>query len=383
MAGIYVHIPFCEQKCIYCDFYSIVPSESKKERISLEKEFVSLLGREVDLLCDTLAHRDTIETIFIGGGTPSILSSSSIAAVLTLLSSRFTIASNHETTIEVNPGTVDKGKLEEYRQVGINRLSIGIQSFHDSDLQFLSRIHSFSDAVQCVRDARSSGYADISIDLIFSIPGQTLDAWKTNLEKALELQPTHLSCYSLIVEPDTPLHGMVNQGIVKPTSPEIEEEMYAHTIDFFGSNGYEQYEISNFAQRGYKCKHNVNYWNHTNYLGLGPSSHSLWNNTRWWNYSDLDQYRYSLEKGELPIEGREDLTKNQLIEEIVYLGLRSDGIDLRKVLNLYHYDLLTKQKSLIEELHRDSLIHLEDNILRLTPRGYALCDEIAARLLQE
>jgi oxygen-independent coproporphyrinogen-3 oxidase len=201
MASLYLHIPFCEHKCIYCDFYSIAPAETGETHTSLVNGFLTALETEIRLRADDARFHESIETIFFGGGTPSLLHPSEIEKILTLLASRFSIQTNAEITLETNPGTVDRQKLKAFYSAGVNRISMGIQSFFDDDLRFLTRIHTAFEAKQCVLDAYASGFNNVSFDLIFSLPGQSLNRWKSNLEQAIELRPTHISCYSLIVEP--------------------------------------------------------------------------------------------------------------------------------------------------------------------------------------
>jgi oxygen-independent coproporphyrinogen-3 oxidase len=371
MSGLYVHIPFCEHKCIYCDFYSVAPaSPAPVER------FLVNLGREIDLQGERWKSAETYRTVFFGGGTPSLLTPPAIEKILQNLSVSFSIDPKAEITLETNPGTVDAQKLRDFQSAGINRLSVGIQSFDDDDLRFLTRIHSAETARSCIRDAFDAGFEDVSIDLIFSLPGQSPERWLSNLEQAVALRPTHLSCYSLIVESNTPLFSMVeNKQTVLP-EPETDAELYQTTIDFLSSRGYRQYEISNFAKPGFESLHNKNYWNHTPYLGFGPSAHSYRDRTRRWNVSDLESYHRMLERGELPQAGSEELSDRQLHEEVIFLGLRSGGIDLEKYRNQFGRDLLETYKSLTDSCLQDGLAFLQDNMFSLTGRGYALCDEI-------
>ena len=331
---------------------------------------------EIKLRAEEKRFNESIETIFFGGGTPSLLQPSEIEKILNLLALHFSIETNAEITLETNPGTVDKKKLKEFQGAGINRMSMGIQSFYDDDLRFLTRIHTASDAKQCVRDAYAAGFSNVSFDLIFSLPQQSLQRWKSNLEQAIELQPTHISCYSLIIEPGTPLFNMVQSKQVTPLDNEHDAELYEWTIDFLTSHGFEQYEVSNFARPHFKCRHNVNYWNHSNYFSFGPSAHSFWKNERWWNVSSIAAYIELLNKRTLPISGGEHLSENKLMEEAVYLGLRSEGIDLEQFRMRFARDLLKDQSSLIPELIQRGHAQVENGRFRLTAKGYLVCDEI-------
>jgi oxygen-independent coproporphyrinogen-3 oxidase len=375
MASIYIHIPFCKHKCIYCDFYSLAPSISE-EYSPLLDDFLHALEMEIRLRAEDLRFTEPIETIFFGGGTPSLLRPSEIEKILNLIASVFKIQSDAEITLETNPGTVNKAKLAAFRSAGINRISMGIQSFHSDELRFLTRIHTASEAKQCVQDTFAVGFENVSFDFIFSLPGQTMDAWKSNLNQAIELEPTHISCYSLIIEPQTPLFQMVQSKQVVPLDVNCEAEMYEFTIEFLASHSYMQYEISNFAKENFKCRHNINYWNHSGYLGFGPSAHSFWQNERWWNISDINTYIKKISERTFPLSGGEHLTETQLIEEAIFLGLRSDGVDLENYRRRFMQDFLIEHKSTITELIQQGYAQLGSGRFRLTTKGYVLCDEI-------
>jgi oxygen-independent coproporphyrinogen-3 oxidase len=376
MASLYLHIPFCEHKCIYCDFYSIAPTESEEKHATLVDRFLSALEAEIRLRAEEKRFNESVETIFFGGGTPSLLHPSEIERILNLLASRFSIQTNAEITLETNPGTVDKQKLKDFHSAGINRISMGIQSFYDDDLRFLTRIHTSSEAKQCVLDAYTAGFKNVSFDLIFSLPSQSLQRWKSNLEQAIELQPTHISCYSLIVEPGTSLFSMVQSKQVIPLDADSDAELYEFTIDFLTSHGFEQYEVSNFAKPHFKCRHNINYWNHTNYLSFGPSAHSFWKNERWWNVSNIAAYIEQLNKRILPLSGGEHLSETKLMEEAIFLGLRSEGIDFEQFRKRYTRDLSIENSSIISELIQQGRARMEGGRFRLTAKGYLVCDEI-------
>lgn len=387
MASLYLHIPFCEHKCIYCDFYSIAPKESPTEHHSLVERFLHALRGEVALRAGEERFHVSYETIFFGGGTPSLLSPSNIAEILDTLSRSFRIEPGAEITLETNPGTVDLRKLREFRAAGVNRLSMGIQSFHDDDLKFLSRIHSSEQAKQCVRDAYDAGFENVSFDLIFALPSQTPARWRSNLEQAVGLNPTHISCYSLIVEPNTPLFRMVESKQVSTLNAEDDAALYEMTMDVLARQGFEQYEVSNFAQPGFRSRHNGNYWNHCNYLGFGPSAHSFWSDDqlirsakRWWNISNVVGYSERVEHGTLPVAGEETLVSSQLIDEAILLGLRADGIDVAGFRRRYGGGFFEEHGVRIAELERENLAVLQGERLRLTPKGYLLCDEICLSL---
>jgi oxygen-independent coproporphyrinogen-3 oxidase len=381
MASLYLHIPFCEHKCLYCDFYSVAPNGEPAHFDVLVERFLRSLETEIELRGRDERFQVSYETVFFGGGTPSLLSPRTIENILNHLARRFTLEPQAEVTLETNPGTVDREKLRAFRLAGVNRLSIGVQSFHDDELRFLSRIHSAEQAKECVRTAYAAGFDNVSFDLIFALPDQTLERWKSNLERAMELAPQHLSIYSLIVEPHTPLHRLVETKQVVPLSAEADAEMYEFTIDFVCSHGYEQYEVSNFARPGYKSRHNSNYWNHQPYLGFGPSAHSFWQKRRWWNVSNVVEYAVRLERGVLPVAGEEQLTLDQMRTEEIFLGLRSEGIDVAGFQKRYETNLLDVHRQTIDHLLNIRLATLEADRLRLTSKGYPLCDEISSSLL--
>ena len=387
MAGLYFHIPFCEHKCIYCDFYSIAPKDASRFADELIGRFLASLEMEIALRAREERFRVPYETIFFGGGTPSLLSPSSIRKILTLLQDSFTIEAGAEITLETNPGTVDLSKLRAFRSAGVNRLSVGVQSFHDDELRFLSRIHTAREAKECLRDAFRAGFDNVGLDLIFALPGQTKEKWESSLRQAVELGPKHLSCYSLIVEPNTPLWRMVESRQVSPLDMEEDAGLYEHTMGYLAACGYEQYEVSNFARPGFASRHNSNYWNHTNYLGFGPSAHSFWSPPglagdakRWWNIANVAGYSERLERGLVPVAGEERLTIDQLLREEILLGLRSDGIDVAGFRKRYDRDLLVSRRLQIEDLIDSEMAVLEGGRLRLTAKGYLVCDEISAAL---
>jgi oxygen-independent coproporphyrinogen III oxidase len=388
VAGLYLHIPFCEHKCIYCDFYSIAPGEGLDRSELPTGRFLEALKKEIDLRAPASNSGMSYETVFFGGGTPSLLSAKELGATLEHVAAHFSVEPNAEITVETNPGTVDRHKLQEFRSLGINRLSIGVQSFHDDDLQFLTRIHSSQEAKSCVQDAYASGFENVSIDLIFSLPSQTTERWISNLDQAMKLNPTHISCYSLIVEANTPLFRMVESKQVSLLDTETDAELYEMTIAYLTERGYEQYEVSNFAKPGFKSRHNKSYWEHTDYLGFGPSAHSFTTRGRHadgpersWNVANLSDYCSKLELGQLPVIGMEHLTVGQLADEEIFLGLRSEGIDLEGFRTRFGKDLIAEHELQVRDLLDTSRAVVENGKLRLTANGYPLCDEICASFL--
>lgn len=379
MASLYFHIPFCEKKCLYCDFYSLETSTALED-------FLSALAREI-AACGDDSRREPVETVFFGGGTPSLLTVSQLERILDRVRSTFSLAADAEITLEANPGTVDSDKLRAYRVLGVNRVSLGIQSFNDDELRFLTRIHDRRQAHAAIRDARAAGFENISLDLIYSLPGQTPDQWEATLRTALDYEPAHLSAYALIVEDQTPLARLVAAGEVTPAPAEAEAALYEMTMARMEKERYEHYEVSNYAMPGFRCRHNLAYWSHKNYLGFGPSSHSFWHSPdwqearRWWNIANLRTYCDRLSEGKLPVAAGERLTGTDLINERIFLGLRSDGVRIRSLERDFRFVFHRRQQELVRELTGEGLAILESGILRLTARGYVLCDEIGERLL--
>jgi oxygen-independent coproporphyrinogen-3 oxidase len=347
--------------------------------------FLAALTREI-ALCKDSHGGATFETIFFGGGTPSLLTPTQVERILSHVHAAFRITPDAEVTLEANPGTLTREKLQGYRSLGINRLSVGIQSFHDPELTFLGRIHDRGEAFHSIELARAAGFDNLSLDLIYSIPGQGLAQWEDNLTTAVDLAPQHIAAYCLIVEEHTPLARMVQAGEVRPNPPDLDAEMYERTMALLDARGYEHYEVSNYALPGFRCRHNRNYWSHENYLGLGSSAHSFRqerdgaSGRRWWNVADLSTYADRLKDGALPVAGEEHLGIREMLQERVLLGLRSSGLGMASLIADFDYDLEARQAEKIRWLLEEKMALLEGGILRLTPKGYLLCDEICHRL---
>jgi oxygen-independent coproporphyrinogen-3 oxidase len=355
MSGIYIHIPFCERKCIYCDFYSV-------ENLNLIDRFTESLLKEIEIFSiEADFFNDSIfDTIYFGGGTPSLLEPAQIEKILNKLSQSFKISSNPEITLETNPGTVDKRKLLEFKNLGVNRISFGVQSFFDDDLKFLGRIHTGEDAFKCVNDSFEVGFENVSIDLIFGLPGQTVEKWLENLKFAVSLNVPHISAYNLIVERGTPLHELFSLGKVEIPEDEIQAQLYERTIDFLENAGYVHYEVSNYAFEGFESRHNLKYWQYENYIGFGPSAHSFWINKRWWNFANLNKYINALDLGKIPVANFEILDEEKMIEEFIYLGLRSKGINVARFKGKFGFEFVDGDiKDEIEELERAGYITIE------------------------
>jgi oxygen-independent coproporphyrinogen-3 oxidase len=301
--------------------------------------------------------------------------------ILNHLKKYFNFDENAEVTMETNPGTVDKEKLKMFRDAGINRISIGIQSFDEDELKFLTRIHNKKTAIDTVHNAAEVGFENISVDLIFNLPNQTKEKWIKNLETAIKLPIKHISTYSLILERGTILNKMVLDGNVKMQDEDYDADLYETTIEFLLSKGFYQYEVSNFTKSGYECVHNNAYWRYKDYLSFGTSSHSFIDGKRWWNYSSLKKYISEIELNNHAIMNSEVISKEQMHDEYVMLALRSSGIELNDYKKKFSDDWIKKNNSYFELLKNEQHLITDSNWIKLTSKGYAVCDEILKNIL--
>ena len=377
--GIYLHIPFCEKKCVYCDFYSLENMEHKDLFVSILKE---------EIIAGASYHAQYIRpatSIFFGGGTPSLLKPEQIASIMETLRMHLPIHEEAEITMECNPGTITKDSLLGYKKAGINRLSFGIQSFNQEELDFLHRIHSPEEGKEAVRLAREAGFDNINIDIIFALPNQSIASWNATLEQALALKTEHISAYSLIFEEKTPLFTMLQKGLVKPQDEERDAELYAMTIEALTKAGYEQYEVSNFAKPSFQCNHNRTYWQAKEYLAFGPSAHGCINNERYWNFRNLKRYFEAVRLHGRGEASREVLTKHNVLYEAAFLGIRAEGLSKRRFMEEFGIDI---HASIIQHLDEEitheylQIIDLEeDTVIKLHSAGFAICDEISVRII--
>jgi oxygen-independent coproporphyrinogen-3 oxidase len=379
-AGLYVHIPFCIKKCPYCDFYSITDR-------SLCPAFVDALISEMHM---TRNQNLTFDTLYMGGGTPSVLDAKTIGKIIETARQSYEILPHAEITLEVNPGTVGLTQFEEYRCSGVNRINIGVQSFDPVNLQFLGRIHSGDDAHAAVTWARKAGFENLGLDLIYGIPNQTKKSWLRDLRLAIESEPRHLSCYMLSFEPGTLLYRDLQEDRLKPLAEPQVCEMFETTLEFLSDKGYVQYEISNFARasmnssglKSAECnrsRHNMKYWNFAPYIGLGPSAHSFLEPKRYWNCADVEKYIQDLNAETLPRAGEERLSMEQLMIEAIYLGLRqTTGILIDVFDKKFGVNFKAMFEEIITNLEARGLIELSQNRCALTCRGMLYLDSIAA-----
>lgn len=373
MAGIYLHIPFCKQACYYCDFHFSTNQ-------SYRGEVCDAIQQEIYLQRNFFEPSTTIQTLYFGGGTPSLLTREEMKGIMNSLHQHFQIATNAEITFEANPDDLTIEKLNDLKQLGINRLSIGIQSFDDEVLQFLNRAHQAQAAISCVEDARKAGFKNISIDLIYAIPSQTDDQWLNNIDKALALSPEHISSYSLTIEDNTVFGRWKSKGKLKALDDEIAARQLELLVTKLQAAGYDQYEVSNFGKPEYYSQHNSSYWQGQHYLGLGPSAHSYNGIVRQFNIANNHIYLKSIREGKVPYEV-EVLTKENKINDYLLTTLRTSwGADLQWMIDNFHYDLMKEQKNYIQDLLQHQLATLENDTLILTPRGKLLADKISSDL---
>lgn len=371
MSGIYIHIPFCKQACHYCDFH-FSTSMKKKEAM------LSALQKELVLRKDEFKD-ETVETIYFGGGTPSVLSSEEIKKLIDQVYQNYQVTESPEITLEANPDDLSNNRIVELSKCPINRLSIGIQSFFDEDLKLMNRAHSAKEAEDSLTMA-TDHFDNISIDLIYAMPNMSTTRWKANIEKALSFGVPHISSYALTVEPKTALASFIKKGIVKPVADEVAQEHFNMLVDDMEKAGFENYEISNFGRPGYFSKNNMAYWQQKKYMGIGPSAHSYDGNRRGWNINNNPKYIAVLEKNELPMEV-EVLTKTDKYNEYVMTGLRTSwGISLNRIkkefgANFYKYVIQQSEKYIQEQL-----LYIDGDILLTTKKGRFLADGIAADL---
>lgn len=396
---IYIHIPFCAKKCDYCDFLSMRADEGTK------REYVNGLIREIELSKDMMKGYQ-VDTVFIGGGTPSILREDYIEKIMQTLKDNCELSENAEITIECNPGTVNLKKLEAYKRSGINRISFGLQSASDNELRELGRIHDFEGFVESYKLARKAGFNNINVDLMSALPGQTLESYRSTLNKVIELNPEHISAYSLIVEDGTPMEERVEQNLVTLPDEDTEREMYYLTREVALKNGYNRYEISNYAKTGYECRHNEGYWKRVEYLGFGLGAASLYQNKRYSNVSNLNEYIgllldggndedyyggmvyqddvWDIQEDTLNIlHGKiSTLSNKDMMEEFMFLGLRmTEGVSEEKFKMDFGRNIDKVYGYVIEKLEKQHLLEKKDGRIKLTDRGVDISNYVMSEFL--
>ncbi|MCK4351390.1 MAG: radical SAM family heme chaperone HemW [Candidatus Krumholzibacteria bacterium] len=360
--GLYVHVPFCASKCGYCDFYSVVNPGAVAhwlDAVSLESKIYK------DLF-------PPFGTLYVGGGTPSLLGRPDLERLVRNIIEMYTFEAGFEFTLEANPDDLTQDKLGVLKDLGVNRLSIGVQSFDDAELRLLGRRHDAASALGAVEAARRAGFENIGIDLIYAIPGQTERSLRATLERTLSFEPEHISCYELTLEPEAPLARAIERGEVGKIDEDAGRDLFMIISDVLGGRGYIHYEVSNYARdEGHRSRHNTRYWDHTPYLGLGPSAHSFAAGVRWWNLYDVDSYCSKLNGGEVPVEGSESLSEGQILLERLYFGFRTaDGLPLD------FFDSLPDSRETLAELELTSLVRIEKSRVIPTLRGFLLSERL-------
>ncbi len=391
---LYIHIPFCIKKCLYCDFLSVIYDES------YARKYIDALCKEIYL---KKGSAQTLKTIYIGGGTPSLLPNECFKQLFGCLRNNFDFSSSIEITVEANPGTINESTINTLLFLGVNRLSIGIQSFNNNELRTLGRIHSSDEAAISIELIRKADIDNFSIDLIYGIPGQTMDSWHKSILKAAGLSPSHISAYELTPEEKTPLYKLIRYDENNPTSPpfskvgkgeffdkikmpdeELILEMYNHAIDYLASCGYKHYEISNFALPGFRCIHNLNYWDRGEYIGAGAGAHSFFNGMRSKNIEDISRYIEDLNCGIIPEVESTKLMFVEALKEFIFLGLRkTEGININKVPPLFSSHFTSNGfMSACRELVDEGYLEIEKGYLRLTRRGIVISNAIIVELFE-
>lgn len=380
MAGLYVHIPFCVSRCIYCGFYSTVGIDKRDE-------YLDALQKEIEIRNEYL--NEDINTIYIGGGTPSALSNKQLERLFRIIGKfveeknkcRITENKEFEFTIECNPNDLDDEKIDLLRESLVNRVSIGVQTFDDSRLKFIKRRHNSAQAKEVFRKLRKAGFGNISIDLMFGFPNQTIDEWGKDIDEAIGLQPEHLSVYSLMIEEGTPLYNLVAAGKVKEIDEEKSLAMYKLLCKKMEENGYEHYEISNFAKHGCHSRHNSSYWRDIPYMGIGAAAHSYDGLSRQWNISDLNKYIDEIGKGKVSFE-REIIDETTHFNDIITTATRTaEGISLEKIKREFGEKYLNNLMNEAKKHIANGMLEIADNNLRLTKEGVFISDSIMSDLI--
>ena len=371
MAAIYIHIPFCRKKCNYCNFYSVV-----SERYT--DDFLLSLHKEIELQKDLLKG-EKVQTIYFGGGTPSLLSPDSLSEILKKLKETFNLAQNPEITLEANPLDINFNYLQEIKEIGINRLSLGIQSFDNTVLDYLSRTHKAGDSHKAIELVQTVGFENYTMDLIFGVPGMDMDLWKMQLETFKQYGIPHLSAYALTVEEKTPLDLFIKKGRVESPKEESAAEHLEYLMLWASENDFEHYEISNLSKKGFRSKHNSSYWNREKYLGLGPSAHSYNGNNRYWNVANVKKYIEQIGAGIIPSES-ESLTEIDIYNELILTRIRTvEGVNIDLIEKKYKPHFLNQIQKHIQNRN----VKKENEFYKLTPQGILLSDAISMDLFYD
>ncbi len=373
--GLYIHIPFCKKKCHYCDFSSYPGMEDYWE------QYVDAVVNELIIKSDEY-NNPVIDTLFIGGGTPSLIPPKLILKILNAIHKYYRINKGCESTIETNPGTLSDEKLRAYKEFGINRLSIGLQACQDDLLNNLGRIHSYQDFIISLKLAQKHGFENINADIIFGVPNQTFVQWRETVEKIVSLGITHVSCYSLIIEEETLFGKMKKSGELSEIDEELDRKMYYYAVECLNKEGFRQYEISNFAKPNYICQHNMNYWRRGYYLGVGSGAHSFVDNRRFANTSDVATYIEGVNNKELILSESYSLTIEDAIEEFIFLGIRlEEGIDFAVIAKEFGINIEARYKTKVDRLVKQGLIECQSTLIKLTKKGLDFANRVILELV--
>lgn len=379
MSGIYIHIPFCKQACHYCDFHFSTSMKKKDEMVLALAKEIRLRSKNTSYSQLSTPNSEIIETIYFGGGTPSILEIEDLRLLIDEVYANYNVADNPEITVEANPDDLSNNRIIELSNNRINRLSIGIQSFFEEDLKLMNRAHNAEEARNCLEEA-TRYFDNISLDLIYGIPGMSREKWLANIEMALSFGIPHISSYALTVEPKTALHSFIQKGIIPAPEDEVAQEHFQLLLERLEEAGFEHYELSNFGKEGYFSKNNSNYWLGKKYIGIGPSAHSFDGESRGWNISNNSLYIKSIQEGKLPME-TEQLTKTDRYNEYIMTGLRTIwGVSLKRVEHEFGSTYRTYLEQQAARYLEDHLLYLDDDIIRTTRKGKFLSDGIASDL---
>lgn len=374
--NLYFHIPYCKAKCRFCSFYVIPGRKSKLE------DYFDALGKEI-LSKKELLHDYKVNTIYVGGGTPSLVDSIHIVRTLELIRKNYNISTKCEISVECNPETITEEKINSYNDAGVNRISIGLQSTNDQTLKFLGRLYTFNEFKAKYNIIKKSKIKNINLDLIFGIPEQTLNDWQKDLENIVSLNPNHISTYSLEVDEDSIFGYLEKKGRFKKIDERIDRRMYVIAKKYLNQNQFNQYEISNFSKKGYECNHNLNIWNGEDYIGFGASAHSRINKTRYNNINSLERYIELINLKEDTRENIQELSKIELLKELLLLGLRKkEGIDVEMINRKLKIDYINDNRNTLNNLRKANLIEFSSELISLTNKGQDLENLVGYELIK-
>lgn len=375
--GVYLHFPYCKNICSYCDFVV-------DKNLDQIERYLNALLIEIKLTSKKFYDNSkyTINTLYIGGGTPSLLSPSQISLIINKLDECLDLSDLKELSMESNPGSLDLQKMKEYKSIGINRISIGVQSFIKKELGLLKRNHSPNSAIKAINEAIEVGFNSVNFDLIFSLPNQNQNDWLSNLEKAVELNPDHLSCYNLTYEVGTPLYEKLKKGLITQNNEDTDSNIYIQTAELLESYGYNHYEVSNYAKKGHECLHNLEIWRNGEYLGFGVGAHWYIEGVRYENSKLINKYIDNIEKDKEIERKVKILKQNDFLEEYIILGLRAEGINLIYLNEKYKISINILENIIVRKMIEEKYIEIDKINIKLTNRGYLIADSITYQFIK-